>query len=76
MISEGNRIAERLTVSRMAAEPQNVGPVLIGNDPYIHLGDGTGSTRCGRKWTNDYRDHLSAVTCSRCRTLESREVGS
>jgi hypothetical protein len=71
MISEANRIAERIAGGRIAAEPPNVGPVLIGNDPDIHLGDSTGSTRCGRYWTSDHRDQLSAVTCSRCRTFVS-----
>jgi hypothetical protein len=69
MISEADRIAEQGTVRPMTAESRDVGPVLVGNDPYIHLGDGTRSTRCGRRWTNDYRDQPSAVTCSRCRTF-------
>ena len=76
MISEVNRVAARRAVGRMTAEPRDLGPVLIGNDPDIHLGDGSGSTQCGRRWTNDYRDHLSAVTCSPCRTFESGQVGS
>jgi hypothetical protein len=70
MISEANRVAERHIVSpTMTSEPRDLGPVLIGNDPHIHLGDASGSTRCGRTWTNDYRDQRSAVTCSRCRTF-------
>jgi hypothetical protein len=76
MISEGNRIAERRAVGWMTAEPRNLGPVLIGNDPYIHLGDGTGSTRCRRRWTNDYRADQAVITCSQCRTFESAQVGS
>ena len=50
MIQESTRMADRVAVHPITAKPRNFGPVLVGNDPDIHLGDGTGSTNCGRKW--------------------------
>jgi hypothetical protein len=67
MISEGDSIVDRVAIHPMTVRRTSPGPVLVGNDPNIHLGDGTGSTFCGRKWTNDHRADQADITCTACR---------